>query len=71
MTAPFQVTGQVGQSDTESSKHHHWNGNGRRQKCAILEKRNERTQNIEAKQKSAKQKQNQHLHIEEFGFAFV
>lgn len=36
MTAPFHVAGQVTQSDTKSSKHHHWNGDCWRQKCAIL-----------------------------------
>lgn len=37
MTTPFHVTGQVTQSDTESSEHHHWNGDSRRQKSAILD----------------------------------
>lgn len=53
MTTPFHVAGQVTQSDTESSEHHHWNGNSRRQKSAILDVREK--EKIEKKEMKNKQ----------------
>lgn len=61
MTAPFQVPGQVLQSDTETGKHHHWNGDGRRQKSAIL---------LQRDKNKTKTPKNQHLAHSKFVFDF-